>query len=88
MLRGRHAHLLLQTRAAIAAAGAVNLDHAFEPVVRKLGAANSDCAAGDLQDVTRAGTHTAEIRWRESRDGLADILHARFCHAQRQGCYG
>ena len=80
----RDRHLLLQPCAAVAAAGAVDLDHAFVPFVRKLGAGDGDGAAGDLQHVAGPGVHAPQIGWRQPRNGVADVLDTRFRNAQRE----
>src|SRR5208283_1901505 len=85
-LDSRHRHLLLQPRATIAAAGAVHLDHAFVSCVRKLGAPNTDRASCDLQHVACSGTHTQQVGWRQSRNGVADVLDTRLRNAQCEGC--
>ncbi len=80
----RHRHLFLQSRAAIAAAGAVNLDHAFESIVGKLCAPYRDCAAGDLQHVARSRAQPLQVGWRQPRNRVADVFHTRLRHAQCQ----
>jgi hypothetical protein len=87
-LHARDSNLLLQSRAAITAAGAVDLDHAFVSVVGKLGTRNPGCAAGDLQHVAGPSTRAQQIGWRQSRNGVANVFDARFCNTQFQCCRG
>ena len=74
MFDGRHRNLLLQSRAAIAAAGAVDLNHALVTFVGNFGARDPDGTAGDLQHVASLRTHAPQVGWRQSRDGVTDIL--------------
>jgi len=77
VLDWRYRHLLLQTRAAITAAGAIDLDHAFVPVVRKLYPRDSDRAARNLHNVAGSGAQTHQVGWRQPRHGVTDVLHTR-----------
>ena len=77
MLDRRYRHLLLQARAAIAAARAVYLNHAFESFVRKLGAPDASHAAGDLQHVAWTRAHAQQVGWCESRNRVADVFDPR-----------
>ena len=77
--------LLLQSCTAVAAAGAVDLDHAFVSVVGKFRASHADRRAGDLQHVADVRANAPQIDRRQSRDGVAHILDARFCNAQGKG---
>ncbi len=77
MLDRRYRYLLLQARAAIAAARAVYLNHAFESFVRKLGAPDSSHAAGDLQHVARPRTHAQQVGRCQSRNRVADVFDPR-----------
>jgi hypothetical protein len=52
------------------------------PSSGKLGARDTDGAAGDLQHVACSGAHTQQIGWRQSRNGAADVLDARLGNAQ------
>src|ERR1700722_16377720 len=84
VVNGRDRALLLQSRAAIAATGAVNLDHAFVAVAGNFGARDSNRAAADLENVTRFRFHPRKIGWRQAGEGVADILDARFRYAEFQ----
>ena len=54
------------------------------PVVGQLGARDGHRAAGDLQDVAGPGADAREIGRRQPRDGMPDVLDARFRDAQRR----
>jgi len=79
----RHRHLLLQSCAAVAAGGAVNLDQAGLVVVGKLDADNRDRRSGDLQHIPYLCSDRLQIIGRQSSDSMADILDTRFRDAQR-----
>src|SRR5882762_1082756 len=85
VLDRRYRHLLLQTRAAITAAGAIDLDHAFVSVVRNLYARDSNRPARNLHDVAGSGAQTHQVGWRQPRHGVTDVLDTRLRNAQREG---
>ena len=55
------------------------------PFVREFGARDGDRAAGDLQDVAGSGADARQVGRREARDGVTDVLDARFGDAERDG---
>jgi hypothetical protein len=75
--------LLLQSCIAIAAAGSINLDHAFEAFIGKLHTSDGHRATKDFQDVARPCADAPQISRCQSRDGVTDILDASFRNAQR-----
>ena len=75
-------HLFLQPRATIAAGRAVDLDHALASLVGQLGACDGDRAAGDLQHVADPGADAHQVGRCQPRDGMPDVLDARFRDAQ------
>ena len=84
VLDRRDRDLLLQSRAAVAAARAVDLDHALVRVVGQFGARDGNRAARDLQDVAGPRADALQIGRREPRNRVADVFDARFRHAKRE----
>jgi len=82
----RHYHLLQQACTTIAAASAIDLDHAFKPFVGKLGAPHSHRAADDLQHVACVSAYAFQVGGRQPRNGMADVLDARLRDTQGKGC--
>ena len=83
---GRHRHRLLQPRAAVAAqrcrrSGSRPRCLASDSSAR----ATATVRAGDLQDVAGPGADAQQIAGRQPRDGVADVLDARFRDAERHG---
>jgi hypothetical protein len=74
--------LFLQARTAIAAAGAVDLNHPFVSVIGKLGAADSDGSTGNFQHVPSVSFNAAQVGRRQTRDGMSNILNASFRNAK------
>ena len=86
VLDGRDRHLLLQSRAAIAARRAVDLDHAFVAVRPKASArATADVPPVIFTTSPGSRADAQQVGRREPRDGVADVLDARFRNAQRDG---
>ena len=76
--------MFLQSRAAVAADGAVDLDGAFVALVlRELGSREADRVAGNFQDVAGFGADAHQIGRSETRNGVTDVFHARFGDAER-----
>ena len=80
---GATVHLLLSPAPQLLRSGAVDLDHALvSGSSDDFGARDGDGAAGDLQDVAGPGADAREVGRREPRDGVPDVLDARFRDAQ------
>jgi hypothetical protein len=67
----------LQTNATVAAACSIDLNHAFEAIVGKLGASYTRHSACDFQHVTRLRTQALQVGWREPCNGVAHVFDAR-----------
>ena len=81
----RHAYLFLQSGTAIAAARAIDLDHAFVAIVGKLSPADRNSAAGDLQRRRRLVHPCVRKSIGASlRNGAAYILDPRLRNPQFQ----
>jgi len=85
VLDWRYDHRFLQPRAAITAARARPSGSCLRARRQKLGARNSNRAAGNLQYAACSGAHALKVGRRESRNGVPDVLDARLRNTEREG---
>ena len=81
----RDHHLLLQPRAAVAARGAVDLDHALRPSSESSARATATVPPVIFSTSPGSGADAHQVDRRQPRDGVADVLDARLRDAKRDG---
>jgi hypothetical protein len=81
----RRGNRLLEAGAAIAAQRAIDLDDAVGSRLGDFSARDGGRPAGDLQDVAGTSADAREIRGRQARDGVRDVVDPRFRDPQRDG---